>query len=385
MLSFFARWMRRFPRASETTFGESATKRIASPSRASIFSLTARTSSAVRNLKMGEVQPSGMTLAQASPPAPYWATKSLSSSRSFLDSGSRLDADRLDHAPAAAISAKSLKPDFRDRREVPDLKAETHVRAVLSETAHGVAVGNAREGQGKLPAKAGPEQVGDHPFHDPDDVLLGDKGHLHVDLGELGLAVRPEVLVAEALDDLEVAVETRHLQELLEDLRRLGQGVEHPLVDAARDKVVPGAFGGALRQEGGFHLDEALPVEVLARCRGDPAPEDQVLLDIRTPEVEIAVLEPDVLRDFRRPVQDEGGRFRLVEDLELHGHHFDLSGPDLGVHHPFGPEAHRSPHGQDILGPDLARLLVAGGVELRVEDHLDEPSRSRRSTKITPP
>jgi hypothetical protein len=28
---------------------------------------------------------------------------------------------------------------------------------------------------------------------------------------------------------------------------------------------------------------------------------------------------------------------------------------------------------------------VAGGVELRVEDHLDEPSRSRRSTKITPP
>ncbi len=35
-----------------------------------------------------------------------------------------------------------------------------------------------------------------------------DEGHLQVDLGELGLAVRPEVLVAEALDDLVITVET---------------------------------------------------------------------------------------------------------------------------------------------------------------------------------
>ena len=49
---------------------------------------------------------------------------------------------------------------------------------------------------------------------------------LDVHLRELGLAVGPQVLVAEALHDLEVAVEARDHQDLLEDLRRLRQRVE---------------------------------------------------------------------------------------------------------------------------------------------------------------
>jgi hypothetical protein len=37
------------------------------------------------------------------------------------------------------------------------------------------------------------------PLDDGEDVLLVDEGHLDVHLGELGLAVEAEVLVAEAL------------------------------------------------------------------------------------------------------------------------------------------------------------------------------------------
>jgi nitrate reductase NapAB chaperone NapD len=55
----------------------------------------------------------------------------------------------------------------------------------------------------------------------------------HVDLGELGLAVGAQVLVAEALGDLVVAVEARHHQQLLEELRRLRQREELPGVHAA--------------------------------------------------------------------------------------------------------------------------------------------------------
>ena len=40
-----------------------------------------------------------------------------------------------------------------------------------------------------------------------DDVRLLDERHLDVELGELGLAVGAQVLVAEAAGDLEVAVE----------------------------------------------------------------------------------------------------------------------------------------------------------------------------------
>ena len=58
--------------------------------------------------------------------------------------------------------------------------------------------------------------------------------HLDVDLRELGLAVGAQVLVAEAARDLEVAVEARDHQDLLEELRRLRQRVELAVVDAAR-------------------------------------------------------------------------------------------------------------------------------------------------------
>ena len=53
-----------------------------------------------------------------------------------------------------------------------------------------------------------------------------DEGHLDVDLGELGLAVGPQVLVAEAAGELVVALEAGDHQQLLEQLRRLRQGVE---------------------------------------------------------------------------------------------------------------------------------------------------------------
>jgi len=60
------------------------------------------------------------------------------------------------------------------------------------------------------------------------DVLAVDEAHLDVDLGELRLPIEPEILVAEALDDLEVAIEPGHHEELLEKLGGLGQSIEAP-------------------------------------------------------------------------------------------------------------------------------------------------------------
>jgi hypothetical protein len=54
-----------------------------------------------------------------------------------------------------------------------------------------------------------------------EDVLARNEAHLDVDLGELGLTIAAGVLVAEALRDLEVLVEPRHHEDLLEQLRRL--------------------------------------------------------------------------------------------------------------------------------------------------------------------
>ena len=58
------------------------------------------------------------------------------------------------------------------------------------------------------------------------DFLLGQERGLAVDLREFGLTVGAQIFVAEALDDLVVAIEARHHQQLLEELRRLRQREE---------------------------------------------------------------------------------------------------------------------------------------------------------------
>ena len=50
------------------------------------------------------------------------------------------------------------------------------------------------------------------------DVVLRHEGHLEVELGELRLPVRTQVLVAVTAHDLEVAVQSGHHQQLLVEL-----------------------------------------------------------------------------------------------------------------------------------------------------------------------
>lgn len=110
------------------------------------------------------------------------------------------------------------------------------------------------------------------------DVLHLHEAHLQVQLGEVGLAVGAEVLVPEAAGDLEVAVQPRHHQHLLEELGGLGQGVEEAGLVAVGHQEVPGPFRGAFGEKGGFHLDEALPVQEVPDGLDDPVAQAQVLL-----------------------------------------------------------------------------------------------------------
>ena len=61
---------------------------------------------------------------------------------------------------------------------------------------------------------------------EPHHILLPDEGCFDIDLRKLRLPIVPQILVAEAARDLEIAVETGHHEQLLVDLRRLRQRVE---------------------------------------------------------------------------------------------------------------------------------------------------------------
>ena len=76
-----------------------------------------------------------------------------------------------------------------------------------------------------------------------EDILLLYKRHLHIDLRELRLAIGAEILVAEAAGDLIILVHAADHQHLLENLRRLRQGVELAGMHAAGHKIIARAFG----------------------------------------------------------------------------------------------------------------------------------------------
>ena len=148
-----------------------------------------------------------------------------------------------------------------------ELHAEAEVGLVGAEAAHGVVPGDAREGA-ELESFEFEEEVADEAFEHLEDVLLVDEGHLAVNLCEFRLAVCAQIFVAEATDDLEVAVEAGDHEELFVLLWGLWEGVELAGVHAGRDDEVACAFGGGLDEHGGFDLEEVAVGEVVAYEHG---------------------------------------------------------------------------------------------------------------------
>ena len=183
--------------------------------------------------------------------------------------------------------------------------------------------------------------------------LLAREAHLQIDLRELKLAVGAEILVAEAAGDLEVAVEAADHEDLLEDLRRLRQGVELAGMDAAGNEEVAGALGCGLGEDGGLDLEKALLAERLADGEGDVVAQTKVTLHLGAAKVDVAILEAGffVLDGFFR--RRERRLAGVVEDEELGGLDFDFAGGHFGVDGVLGAQADLADGGDDVLGADL--------------------------------
>src|SRR5699024_8792861 len=78
------------------------------------------------------------------------------------------------------------------------------------------------------------------------------------ELGELGLTVRAEVLVAVAAGELEVLLDAADHEQLLEQLRGLRQRVPGAGGEPGGDQEVAGPLRGRTGQRRGLDLDEVL-------------------------------------------------------------------------------------------------------------------------------
>jgi hypothetical protein len=113
------------------------------------------------------------------------------------------------------------------------------------------------------------------PLHETHDVVLGEKGRLDVQLGELRLAVGAQVLVPETAHDLVVAVEARDHQQLFEDLWRLWQGEELARMRTRGHQIVARALRCRLGKHRRLEIDEAVVIQVGAHGTGEPMPQTQ--------------------------------------------------------------------------------------------------------------
>ena len=120
-----------------------------------------------------------------------------------------LDVDPLD----AAAALEDLLEDavggiLEDVGGFDEPQAEARIRPVGTHGIHGFLVGHPGKGPGK-----GDAADGKHPdnqlFHQFIDEFLIDERRLQVELGEFGLAVGTQILVAEAADDLEISLIVR--------------------------------------------------------------------------------------------------------------------------------------------------------------------------------
>jgi len=204
------------------------------------------------------------------------------------------------------------------------------------------------------------------------DVLFFDKGHFDIELGEFGLAIRAEVFIAEAADDLVVAIEAGDHEELFPLLWRLGERVEAAGVDAGGNEIVTSALGGSESEHGGFDIDEAVGIVEVADVLGDAMAEAEVAGHALTSEVQVAEPEAGGVADVCIGVDREGWGLRRVDHGNFGGLEFDVAGGEFWV---LGAVAT-----SDDLALDLDDVFVAdvgggggglGGV-FGVEDDLDD-------------
>ncbi len=193
---------------------------------------------------------------------------------------------------------------------------------------------------------------------------------LDINLGEFGLAIGAQVLVAEAFGELVVAVVAGDHEHLFKELRRLRQRKELAIMDPAGHQVIPGALRRRFGQHRRLDVDEAGVVEEAAEGPRGLVAQLHDALHVGAAQVDDAVGESHrlaqiVVIDLERR---RGGR---VEHFQLVRQHFDLAGDEVGVLGAGRTAAHLAGDAQ----AELVAHALGGGKGLGavgIADHLHQ-------------
>src|SRR5690606_34361250 len=129
-------------------------------------------------------------------------------------------------------------------------------------------------------------------------------------------------------------------------------------------------------QHGRLDLDEPLRVEVVTSAAGGAVSQQQVVLQFRAAQVEVAVAEAQVLhrqRLVRSAINGDRKRVRGLDDGQFLSTDFDLTRLQFRVDLAAGAQVHGPLDLDHVLGAEPARRLDdVGRSELRVHRYLDD-------------
>ena len=279
--------------------------------------------------------------------------------------------DRPDHAAVGDHARKGLEAAIAELLgDVDHLQRVAEVRLIRTEPAHRLAVRNPRERRmGKLLGRKFAEHILKQSLDHREDIVLLHKAHLDVELVEFaGAAVGARILVAEARRNLEIAVEARHHQQLLELLRSLRQRVELARMQAGRHQIVAGAFRAARGQDRSLELVEAVRGHITAHLRDHLAAEHDVPVQFVAAQIEETVFQAHrlgravVLRDQKRD------HFGVAENLHVGRLDLNLAGRELRIDRAFGTGDHFAVETHHRLHPPAFQRLIEGA--FRIDHHL---------------
>src|SRR5690606_12132086 len=223
--------------------------------------------------------------------------------------------------------------------DVDQLQRDAQVGLVRAITTHGFFERHMRK-LAELDVQHFLEQLAHHAFGDANDVGLVEEAGLDIDLGEFRLAVGTQIFVAEAFGNLVVAVETGNHQQLLEQLWRLRQCEEAAGVGTTGYQIVAGAFWGSTGQDRGFHIEEALLVQVAADAGGDARAQLELLGHFRAAQINEAIAQAGFFTHVAVFVERERRCFRLVQHFQLVAQHLDGAGGHVRVARALRAQAH---------------------------------------------
>ena len=252
---------------------------------------------------------------------------------------------------AVGDTGKDLEGDILHRLgDVGQFQGDAQIRLVGAVALHCLGVGDARKRVRQVGIYRLLEHGANQLFHQRRDLGLAHERGFHIDLSEFGLAVGTQILVAETLGQLVVAVVAGNHQQLLEKLRRLRQGKELSGMHARRHQIIARTFGRALGQHRRFDIDKASIVKEAAEGACRLVTQHHVALHLRAPQVDHAMQETHILRQVIL-VELEGRRYRGIQHFDRVTEDFYFTARNVGIHRSLRAGTH--------LARDLEAELVA--------------------------